>query len=306
MYRCKECNTEYETKPEYCDCGNDTFEEIIVNQNIVQPQPEKPECVTIEQETEEKTILARSIEKTVSKNTSALEPYAIITFAICIILSLIIILFVANPKQNELTEIKQNEVKTTENIPSIETLWNNSTEGISNYQPKTETKPEQTETKKKVELTQPVKVTTPITTKKIASPLSQKLSVKPNKTTPSTSLQKNSQQTSQQITKKIETKVNPQELANYKIKLRNYIASKIAFTSVVGDGTCSFSFKISDNGVLTNKKPSKLSDNDSLNEAVYNALKQVYSYNTPPTGYKNETLKLTVKMYNNSFEVYLD
>ena len=29
MYRCTECNTEYETCPQYCECGNDTFEEII-------------------------------------------------------------------------------------------------------------------------------------------------------------------------------------------------------------------------------------------------------------------------------------
>ncbi len=28
MYRCTECHTEYTECPDYCDCGNDTFEEI--------------------------------------------------------------------------------------------------------------------------------------------------------------------------------------------------------------------------------------------------------------------------------------
>ena len=25
MFRCKECGTEFDVKPDYCDCGNDTF-----------------------------------------------------------------------------------------------------------------------------------------------------------------------------------------------------------------------------------------------------------------------------------------
>ncbi len=28
MYRCTECNTEYEECPEFCECGNDSFEEV--------------------------------------------------------------------------------------------------------------------------------------------------------------------------------------------------------------------------------------------------------------------------------------
>ena len=28
MYRCTECNTEYADLPDYCDCGNDVFEEV--------------------------------------------------------------------------------------------------------------------------------------------------------------------------------------------------------------------------------------------------------------------------------------
>ncbi len=320
MYRCKECGTEYELKPEYCDCGNDTFEEILP----AEPQKNVNEVPINKNESEmwveesgfgypinEKTYNEFKKE-TASKNSSAIQPYAIVTFVACIILSLLIILFAFNPKNfdDKKTEIGKKDT-TSQNLPTIENIWNNSTDGISTYQndfkekitndtPKI-TKTESTKeniSKKKVE---DKKLTTKETKKVTPQKNNTKLQTNEKKST------KTEQKTSTQTTHKVvETKLNPQELENYKIKLRNNIASKIAFTSVVGDGTCSFSFKVSGNGILTNKAPVKLSENDSLNEAVYNALKQTYSFSNPPSGYKQETLKLTVKMYNNSFEVHLN
>ena len=41
MFKCTECGTEYEIKPDYCDCGNDTFEEI--KPAAVEPAPVKIE-----------------------------------------------------------------------------------------------------------------------------------------------------------------------------------------------------------------------------------------------------------------------
>ncbi|MBR2526766.1 hypothetical protein IKE67_09905 [bacterium] len=302
MFKCKECGTEYQTKPDYCDCGNDTFEEIVLEQ----PKSDKPTTI----ETKQDIIASTSTEmpqetiKATVKKTSAIEPYAIIIFSICILLSLIVILFVANPKpQNEIEDKEVQKTETT-NIPSIENLWNNSTEGISAYQNTSNTTTEQPQqttennSKKKDEV--------------IKQPVQQVQNTQPPITKPTPQAQVKKSQpvvktnTNTNKTSMTAPKANPQELANYKIKLRNHIASKIAFTTIVGDGECSFSFKISSSGVLTNKAPTKLSDNDSLNEAVYNALRQVYSYNAPPSGYKNETLKLIVKMYHNNFEVYLN
>ncbi len=313
MFKCKECGTEYQVKPDYCDCGNDTFEETITATPETEVKKEEYKQAEIKQNipTEKQNdITVQETAKPVVKKVSAIEPYAIIIFSICILLSLAVILFVANPKPQTGTEEKEIQETNTVNIPSIEKLWNNSTEGISAYQNgnKSETKkteepkqqvtkePQKEETaKKKVEvIQQPTKQI-----RKSKSTITTKETTKPQQTTndikPSTTINK----------APATPKANPQELANYKIKLRNYIASKISFTSIVGDGECSFSFKISSGGALTNKAPVNLSDNESLNEAVYNALRQIYSYNTPPSGYKNETLKLTVRMYNNSFEVYL-
>ena len=44
MFRCKECQAEYETKPDYCDCGNDTFDEIKIE---VQKPEEKETMVKL-------------------------------------------------------------------------------------------------------------------------------------------------------------------------------------------------------------------------------------------------------------------
>ena len=102
------------------------------------------------------------------------------------------------------------------------------------------------------------------------------------------------------------TAAQKQALLNYKIALRNKIASNINFGRIVGDGSCTISFKISSSGTLTNRQFAKLSSNDSLNDAVYNGVMQTPAYNPPPSGYKNETLRLTVKMYGGNFEVDLN
>ena len=135
MYRCKECGTEYELKPEYCDCGNDTFEEILP----AEPQKTENEVPINKNESEmwveesgfgypinEKTYNEFKKE-TASKNSSAIQPYAIVTFVACIILSLLIILFAFNPKNfdDKKTEIGKKDT-TSQNLPTIENIWNNS------------------------------------------------------------------------------------------------------------------------------------------------------------------------------------
>ena len=321
MFKCKECGTEYQTKPDYCDCGNDTFEEVLP------PKPAERENTTVEtkddmwveengfgypvDEQSYNNMQKESEKRTVKNNVQTVQPYAIITFAVCLILSLLIILFAFNPKNiSEQNSNTKSETIKTQQVPSIEKIWNNSTEGLSEYQSKAkveqteQTKPivkQEENKKKKIEVTKPKKQEVKSTVKTI-----------PTTAKTTNNIQKTKTQIQQKITPSANTtqankpKANPQEIANYNIKLRNHIASKINFLSIVGDGTCTFSFKVTSEGTLTNKKATKLSENESLNEAVYNALRQVYSYNAPPIGYKSEMLNLTVKMYNNSYEVYLN
>ena len=141
---------------------------------------------------------------------------------------------------------------------------------------------------------------------------------KPNTTTQTTSAQNTqAQQAQQQAALEAQRKAAAaqaakqaaaakQELANYKTSLRNSIGRKIDFASVVGDGSCSLSFKIASNGKLTNRVFTKQSSNLTLNEAVYSAMNATPSYNPPPSAYHNETLNLTIKFYNGNFEISLN
>ena len=103
----------------------------------------------------------------------------------------------------------------------------------------------------------------------------------------------------------VNTAALQQEYTNYKIGLRNKIASNINFTAIVGDGSCVVSFKLDASGNLINRAFSQQSINDSLNDAVYSAMMNTPTYKTPPAGYKNQTLRLSVKMTGGNFEVNL-
>jgi len=97
-----------------------------------------------------------------------------------------------------------------------------------------------------------------------------------------------------------------QELASYKVGLRNKLAKGINFTHIIGDGNCSVSFRVDTAGNLINRKFSVQSDNDSLNNEVYKTIMNNPTYKSPPEGYKNETMTFSVKMYGGRFTVTLN
>ena len=104
----------------------------------------------------------------------------------------------------------------------------------------------------------------------------------------------------------VDPSVAKQELANYKVGLRNTIGKKIDFTRVVGDGECSLSFKINSSGQLTNRAFTKQSTNVTLNDAAYAAMNATTRYNVPPSAYKGETLNLNIRFYNGNFNISLN
>lgn len=125
MYKCKECGTEYEIKPEYCDCGNDTFE-IVVPREVSTPIP-----------TPQPTIKPQQKRDNVDDSYNRLkdfDPISIIIFIICILLGVAVILFVGNPpkKAPQKTAVEQSQ-----NLPSVDTFWNNSVP-VAKVEPKPE------------------------------------------------------------------------------------------------------------------------------------------------------------------------
>lgn len=315
MYKCKECGTEYETKPDYCDCGNDTFDEFLPEQSAPKNdvtnvtklnKSEDTELKTNQLELKPKKIEVTETRKTVQYDYSRLkqffDPISTTIFVVCVLLAIFIVLFAGN------SLIKTDSEKTTDthkqtqnvNIPDIDKLWN-STPPKATEQPKKVIQQE-VEPPKSVELPKVIKQQE--TKKQVAKPQNKTVSQKQ-----SASSQK---QVSKPQTKTVaktqvaqNTEVLKQELQNYKLSLRNRMASKMDFTKIVGDGECIVAFKIDASGQLVNRSFVKQSDNDSLNDVVYKAVMQTPTFNAPPKGYKGETLHLKVRMYSNNYEVYL-
>jgi len=97
-----------------------------------------------------------------------------------------------------------------------------------------------------------------------------------------------------------------QEFKSYKNNLRNTIARKIDFTKVIGDGSCTVSFKIDSTGKLINRSFTKQSSNNTLNDAVYEAVMSTPTFMSPPSAYKNEFLNLNIKFSNGNFEIFMN
>lgn len=272
MYKCTDCGQEYNVKPDYCDCGNDVFENT-----------QKTEEVTVHKEIPV-AVIAPTPQAPLKK---PFDTMSLIIFLSCIILSILAIVFIGNESQDKPSKAnstRYEKATETKEIPSINKLW-------QEPQPLTPSEPL---------LPEPKAETTPVP---ILKPTPKALPVKKVQASPS---QKSSTLI---VPKPTVNKVNPavaqQEFVKYKIALRNRIASDINFAAVVGDGACVVSFKIDSSGNLTSRAFVKQSDNDSLNDAVYAAIMQNPSFKTPPSAYKKETLKLSVKMYGGNYEVSL-
>ncbi len=329
MYKCKECGTEYEIKPDYCDCGNDTFEEILseqqtskndvtnvtklnntekVKEGKTEPKIEKfeviPEKVEVRQEKMKVTEPRNAVQYDYSRLRQFFDPISTTIFCVCIVLAILIVLFAGN------SLIKKDSEKITEtpkqtqnlNIPDIDKLWNSTPPKVMEQPKQIETPIQQeVEPSRAVELP---KVKKQETQKSVAK--SQNKTVSQNK--PSTSQKQvyKSQTKNVAKTQPVQnTAVLKQEFQNYKLSLRNRLASRMDFTRIVGDGECVVVFKIDASGKLTNRNFAKQSDNDSLNDVVYNAVMLTPTFNPPPKGYKGETFHLKVRMYSNNYEVYM-
>lgn len=268
MYKCKECNAEYKIKPDYCDCGNDTFDYI-----------EEKQPITLEQKTE---IVSR------------------IFFAICLIIA-VSVWFI--PMQKRIEHQPKPAVKTNTAIPNIDKIWNDT----PIYQPKVEKPIPKTEPiiltptapVQKKNLTKPSRPQ--ITEQKLTAPIVIKEPVK------ITEPPKKVVETPKKI-EPAKPVYNPNSPAmiDYKTKLRATLFSKFAVGSIQGSGSCSISFSIDSTGKLINRKFTKESDNKSLNDAVYYMLMSVPKFTAPPAEYNGETIRMNFSINNGNYEISIN
>lgn len=107
MYKCSECKAVYKDKIDYCDCGNNVFEEISATEQATPSQTKRVENTPKKPEVQPRSILAISF------------------LALCVIFSLSFILFLGpKPKKREHSKKPKVEQK-VQQIPSIDKVWDN-------------------------------------------------------------------------------------------------------------------------------------------------------------------------------------
>ena len=120
MYRCTECYTEYTDLPDYCDCGNDTFEEVMVqaddagyDDEYYEPAPKpKPKRKPSPEELEE-------MQKEEEEKKKSLIAIGVIAF-LCIV-----VLFLPPHKKTKMEVVKEKVAKQNVVLPSVNSYWDN-------------------------------------------------------------------------------------------------------------------------------------------------------------------------------------
>lgn len=283
MYRCKECGQEYKVKPDFCDCGNDTFDEI------------------------EEPLAGAKIPAEI-KRLDKSELLSRIIFAICIILSILVLIFFPktdNKPQEKTTQKSVNIVKTTNpNIPDLDTFWINSKP--TKPQPVEEPAPTPVQQIKEI-FVKPRPV--PQNIEKPKPVVKKQTTQKPNK--PAQTVKKQPPQQQKKGTTTVQkprpqtstAKTNTYELLNYKNRLRSALLSNLRFSQVQGSGECGIEFAIDASGKLINRAFTFQSDNKSVNDEVYKMLMRTPRFAAPPTSYKGEKIRMIFKLNNNSYSV---
>ncbi len=285
MFICKECNAEYDEKPDYCLCGNNTFEYIKVKKS--------------------KFSNKAVIEKILKNKNDILS---VLFFLICLFFSIYIWLFAGNSliKEQINTSVKPKAEK-KQVIPDINSIWkekmhtetvidtNVQQNGVYPYQ-------ETLKLNLPVErVTKPVKMTEtkPVPKNNVSKPApSPKPVQKPKNTNPANVSPKND--------KVLIKSYNPNdpELLRYKSALRSALFSKFAVGSIQGGGTCIIEFTINtETGKLENRRFVQKSDNKQLNDAIYYMLMSVPHFAVPPESYGGEKIRMKFFLNSGYYEV---
>lgn len=286
MFRCKECYHEFDTKPDYCDCGNNTFDEF-----------QTPKL--------HRTADSRQI-------------FSIIIFIICLILA--IIPWTVKDKKPAQKPVVQKAHPAQTEIPDIETIWVTSPVKVEKPEPIPEPAPikiteqpqikttpltKKTEPPKKVQKTTQTAVQKSVQKTQTAKPAVKKES--PQKAEPPKNVKTNtSAQQMQSVVRKpvpITKPVDKTPLINYKNELRVALLSKLNVPNIIGSGDCAVSFSIDENGKLLNRSFLYKSGNKSLNDEVYYMLMRLPYFKKPPEIYNGETFKIKFYINNGYYEI---
>lgn len=268
MFRCTDCNKEYEVNPGYCDCGNDQFEEIIdsvpsqqyddgysdgyddgygdYDAQYQQPYPNQQYQQPYQQPYGHKKVKHK-------KPLSMMDKVGIGVFALCILLSILAFIFVGKDSGNDSNAMigtDQNGGSTlvkNYSIPTnIDAIWD-STEAPQ-------------------------------------SPSAAK--VDPNKI--------------------LNTKLGSidQEMNTFLIGMAQAMIDNWDRNGITGNGVTQMEFVVDKSGSIVGKKIYKYSGNKTLDDSVNKLIATFGKFQIPPSSYNQEIIIISFSAKNGSMKAY--
>ena len=121
MYRCTECKAEYTELPEFCDCGNDSFEEIYENDNDNDNYYYEEEPKSRRYNNPRKRLTKEEYQEL--QEEKADKTKSIITFSVAVLICIILLICpphlpkrTAKPKIDPSTKVKVE-------FPKVDQIW---------------------------------------------------------------------------------------------------------------------------------------------------------------------------------------
>ncbi|MBQ9245200.1 TonB C-terminal domain-containing protein [bacterium] len=137
MYRCTECHKEFDEYPEFCDCGNDSFEEIEDEQEETEGNEEYSTSTSVSYGYGDEELIPPSAPP--AKKKRKMTPEEATEYfetqkekkksfiALGVIIVLCVLVFVLPPhKKHKLAKVNENVAQATAKMPSVDTFWDDS------------------------------------------------------------------------------------------------------------------------------------------------------------------------------------
>lgn len=332
IYKCKNCGTEFDVCPDYCDCGNNTFDKIG---NEINPSDEYDEYgekiirddFKISPENNKDLALSYKPDFEYTKNTqrgheqNKKNILPVVIFVISVLISFILLLTAflmpSKNKNNEEPSEQKTEISRPQ-VKNVNDFWDDTpaqSQNMSRPKPAEISKQNMSEQNKKQSVPKPTVSNTQKTTPKTTTQVKKEQTPKIKKETPKTAAQKPQKTENRPRTaeNKSESNIIQEDtisavssedikaLNTYKLNLRKTLFSVFPILNVKGTGTATIAFSISAKGKLLNRRFVSQSDNKSLNDAMYHMLMKTPSYKIPPSAYKGEEFVLEMKFNNGQY-----
>ena len=318
IYKCNNCGRNFNLKPDFCECGNNEFVEVVENFDYSTVKTDFNSGKDVDflynqnnpADNDDDFENENSYEKDLKKQRTS-EIVAIIVFVVVLITAAIMIF------SNVSALVKKSHDKTA----SVE---------IESYIPSdvneywTDSKPAETSKNNVRQGNNTNSVNTnSVNVKNVATPVKpssvQKTSAKTEKNTSSKPVvKKQDSQKTQIVSKaksdvskpkteaqkpvtKVDNTISVEEYLRYKNSLRNRLFANFPILNVQGQGTAKIAFSVAADGKLTNRRFVSQSGNKSLDDAMYHMLMRVPVYVAPPAGFEGREIVMQMDFNNGHY-----